>query len=147
VPGVVESLKALCGWRFTPGDRVRGPVDAIIFGPDIRRAYVNIPRSLLDQWVKDAARKSSLWSPKELSRLPKLLVVLEKWTSSTWTRIQWDDDNGPPGTSILGLVSTGEADAPTWEYLAIPDETLNIAYKIGNTSVRGLPLSALSVEG
>jgi hypothetical protein len=146
VPGITES-KALCGWRFDPGDRTRVPVDAIIFGPDLRRAHLNIPRSLINQWVKDAARKSSLWSPKELSRLPNLLVVLEKWTSPTWTRIQWEDDDDPPGTSILGLVSTGEADSPTWEYLALPDETLNVAYKIGNTTVPRLLLSALSAEG
>jgi len=63
-----------------------------------------------------------------------MLVVLKKWTSPTWTRVQWDEDDDPPGESVLGLVSTGESDAPTWQYLAMPGETLTISYADGNTS-------------
>jgi len=63
-----------------------------------------------------------------------MLVVLEKWTSPTWTRVQWDEDDDPPGESVLGLVSTGDSDAPTWQYLAMPGETLTISYADGNTS-------------
>jgi hypothetical protein len=135
----------LCGWRFVPGNRNRGPVDAILFGPNIRRARLNVHRSLIDEWAKKAARKSSLWSPKELSRLPRLLVVLEKWTTPTWTHVQWDEEQDSAGESVLGLVSTGEPDAPTWQYLAMPGETLTVSYRVGNTAVPRM-FSMLSLE-
>lgn len=134
---VITASKALCGWRVTPIAGARDPIDTIILGPKLKRARLNIHRSLVDQWCQNATRKGSLWSSGELRELPKLLVVLEEWICPTWTHISWDEyeDDSPFGASVIGLVATGEADASTWEYLSMPGETLTMSHKIGNTSV------------
>ena len=36
---------------------VRGPANAIILGPNLTKARLNIPRDLVELWVKDVPRK------------------------------------------------------------------------------------------
>jgi hypothetical protein len=128
-------LKVLCGWRFSRIDGTRGLADAIILGPNLTKTRLNIPTNLVEQWVKDVPRKTSLWTAKERQRLPPMLVVLEEWISPTWTYVASDENVDNPGSSAVGLVRTDEGPTPEWLHLAIPQETLTVTYRFGNTGV------------
>jgi hypothetical protein len=129
------SLKALCGWRFNKVGNGQGLADGIVVGPALTNTKSNIDRSLLEKWAKDAPRMTSLWSNKVRRRLPKLLVVLEEWTSPTWTYIMSDEDEVDPGSSAVGLVSSADGATPEWQYLALPEEMLTAWGRFGNTAV------------
>jgi hypothetical protein len=116
-------------------DGTRGLADTIIMGPNLTKARLNIDRSLVEQWVKEAPLKASLWSAKEKRRLPTMLVVLEEWISPVWAYVASDEKVANPGSSAAGLVATIEGQVPEWLHLAIPNETLTVAYRCGNTAV------------
>lgn len=121
-----------CGWLITRSTSVNRAGDAIILGPNLRKTWLNIQEDLVAKWVKDAPRKSTLWTSKGRKRLPKLLVVLEEWTCPSWTRISWgENDNGP---AAVGLLTTNATNAPMWRFLAMPEETMT-SFRVGNTQV------------
>lgn len=128
-------LKALCGWRLNRLDGEYGLANAIILGPHLTKTRLNIHQSLIDQWVREAPCKTSLWPSKVRRRLPKLLVVLEQWTSSTWTYIASDENESNPGPCAVGLTTSIEGATPEWKFLAIPQETLSAPMRLGNTAV------------
>lgn len=129
------SLKAFCGWRFGKIDNSTGLADGIVVGPGLTYTKSNIDRSHFEKWAYDAPRKTSLWSSKVRRGLPKLLVVLEEWSSPTWTYIMSDEDGGDHGSSAIGLVSSAPGAMPEWQYLALPDEELTAWGRFGNTAV------------
>ena len=129
------SLKVFCGWRFNKVENGHGLADGIVVGPGLTNTKSNIDQSLIEKWIEDAPRKTSLWSTKVRRRLPKLLVALEEWTSPTWTYVMSDEDEADPGSSAVGLVSSAEGGTPEWQYLALPEETLTAWGRFGNTTV------------
>lgn len=107
----------------------------MVLGPNLTKARLNIHPSIVDRWVKDAPRKTSLWSAKEGRRLPKLLVVLEEWISPTWTYVASDEKQDNPCSCAVGLAKSTEGAAPEWKFLALPNETLSAPMRLGNTAV------------
>ena len=135
-------LKASCGWRLGRIYGKRGLADAMMLGPNIRKTRLNIPRALVEEWVRNAPSKTTLWSPREGRRLPKLLIVLEEWISPSWTYV-YSDENGPePGPSAIGLATLSKDACPEWRFLALQKEALSAPMRIGNTEVYGLYLHA-----
>jgi hypothetical protein len=133
VPGASPS-KASCGWLFTRKTGTHGPGDAITLGPSLRKVRLNLREELVTQWVKDAPRKSTLWTARGRKLLPKLLVVLDEWTGPSWTRISWGNEDCDPGPTAVGLLMTEATSAPVWRYLALSRKTTT-SFKLGNTSV------------
>lgn len=133
--------KPSCGWLLTRNSGADGPGDAIILGPDLRKVDLNISTELITQWVRDAPRKATIWTDKQRKLFPRhrLLVVLERWTTPTWTRVSWDQKNCDITRSALGLLPTNNADAPRWMFLALPGQT-STSRKIGNAEVGDISL-------
>lgn len=128
------NIKPSCSWLFTrkPGDNGSG--NGIVIGPNLRKVCLNVEKDIINQWVKDAPHKATLWSANQRKRLPKLVIVLEEWTSPTWTRISWGKKQNIAQRSAIGLIQTSETQAPTWQFLAMPGDSL-ISFKIGNSWV------------
>ena len=128
-------IKPSCGWLLTRNPGANGVGDAIIIGPNLRKARLNLQEELVSHWLEDAPHECTLWTEIGKNRLPKLLVVLEEWTCPTWTRISWEKKANDPGRSAVGLLTTDETIAPGWRFLAMSDATMT-SFRIGNTSVR-----------
>jgi hypothetical protein len=115
-------------------DGTRGLADTIILGPNLTKVSMNIDRVLVEQWAKEVPRKASLWLAEEKRRLPTMLV-LEEWIFPVWAYVASDENVANPGSSAAGLVTTTEGQVPEWLHLVIPNETLTVAYRCGNTAV------------
>jgi hypothetical protein len=114
------AIRPRCAWLVTrrPGQKGRGQV--MIVGPNLCKITSNIPKEVVAQWVKDAPRKSTLWTRASWKKqLPKLFVVLEEWTTPTWHRLTWGKHDSKIERSALGLLPTTGEQAPTWQYLAL----------------------------
>ena len=114
----------------------------MLLGPNLTKTTLNLDRSIVDEWLQGARRKSSLWKRKE--RLPNLLVVLEEWTCPTWVHLEWSAKELDPGPTAVGLVTRGDNATPAWLYLSIPEESITISRKIGNTAVSVSLISLLT---
>jgi hypothetical protein len=127
---------ATCGWRIKKVVGIRGLTDAIIVGPSLTKTKSNASQRLVEMWIKMAPQKTSLWSKKVRRSLPKLLVVLEEWSSPCWTYLLSDEGEVDSGSSAVGLVIPAGGAAPEWHYLAIPNESLTAWGRFGNTAVQ-----------
>lgn len=133
-----QEVKAKSGWLFTRRRGAYGHGVGIVIGPNLRKLRLNLPTEVVLQWVKDAPKKATLWTSTHHRLLPKhrLLVVLEEWTSPTWSRISWDENDDDSEVSALGLwMPDAEAKAPSWMHLALPGQTV-VCSNTGNTEVR-----------
>ena len=139
---VATERKPSCGWRFTRMDMATGPADAMILGPNIQKTRLNIDRSIIEKWVKHAPRKSKLYWAKKLRQEPQMLLVLEEWTTPTWSHLAWGIEEYDPGPCWIGLSTEAKGAAPTWECLAVPQEPLRISSQWGNSPV--LPVGMIA---
>lgn len=130
------NFKARCGWRFEKIEGRQGLADGIVVGPGLTNTKSNVDRSLFEEWVSNAQRKTTLWSKKERRRLPKLLLVTEEWTSPTWTYVMSDEHERDPGSSAVGLITVAEGAVGEWRYLELSEEDLSPWGRFGNTEVR-----------
>jgi hypothetical protein len=132
-PPEVSETKVSHGWRIQRQGRFKGPGDAVVIGPNISKTTLEIGKNDVRQWIEKnrhpiAARRGS-WSRR---RWPVLLVVLEEWRCDTWTHIPY---NPSTGTTTVGLISTGEGNAPQWRYFGFEDKTMSLTNMIGNSPV------------
>jgi hypothetical protein len=131
-----SAVRPRCAWLVTrrPGQKGMGQV--MVIGPNLCKVTSNIPKEVVAQWVKDAPRKSTLWTPASWKKqLPKLFVVLEEWTTPTWHRLTWGNHDSKIERTALGLLPTSSGEqAPTWQYLVLRQET-TLSNRVGNGQV------------
>jgi len=125
---------ATCGWLLSRKNGARGPGDAIIIGPGLRKTRLIMQEDLVTRWIKDAPRNSTLWTPSSRKLLPKLLFVTEEWSCPSWTRITWGGVDIDPGPTAVGLSMSAPTSAPLWRHLSLSKETVT-SFRLGNTSV------------
>jgi hypothetical protein len=132
-PPEVCETKVSHGWRIRRQGRFKGPGDAVVVGPNIYKTTLEIDKDEARLWIQKnrhhiAARRGS-WSRR---RWPVLLVVLEEWRCDTWTHIPYSQSTG---TTTVGLISSGEGNAPQWRYFGFEDKTMSLTNMIGNSPV------------
>jgi len=94
----------------------------------MRREYSKLPNALIEQWVRDAPKKTTLWSSRDFSLLPsyKLVVLLEKWIAPTWSRIKWDIRSTElVNKSAFGFITPEDGTMPYWSVLEMPEQSLD----------------------
>jgi hypothetical protein len=132
-PPEVSQTNVSCGWCIRRTGRYKGTGDAVIIGPNITKTTLEIDHEKVKQWIEmnrpQIAAKRGAWSRRQW---PMLLVVLEEWRCNTWTHIPY---NQSTGTTTVGLVSTGEDNAPQWRYFGFEDKTMSLTNMIGNSPV------------
>jgi hypothetical protein len=106
--------------------------DAIVLGPSIRKARLELDRNLVEKWAKEVPYRKSIISDRLARGEPKLLVVLEEWITPTWT-YAYDDD---AESCAVGLSVETPDTCPRWAFAAIAGETVTAPARRGNTVVR-----------
>jgi hypothetical protein len=128
-------IKPPCAWLITRRPRGKGEGEVIVLGPNLRKIRSTVPKEIIAQWAQDAPKKSTLWTAERRRQFSKLLIVLEEWTSPTWSRLTWGKEDNEANRTAVGLLpTTDDNKASKWEYLVLPEAT-SLPTKVGNGQV------------
>jgi hypothetical protein len=106
----------------------------MILRPNLRQIRSTVPTEIIAQWA-EAPEKSTLWTAKRRRDFSKLLIVLEEWSTPTWSQFTWGkEDNETDRSAVRLLPTTDDSKASKWEYLVLPEPT-SLPVKVGNSQV------------
>lgn len=136
MPPQITTSRPLYGYIVKRKNRFRGQGDVVIFGPDIIKRSLNLPRSQVESWIRQNYPLIVAIRPKSHKfKLPVLMVVLEEWISTTWSHLSWGIKDVDSGPTTLGLVEGSASSPPQWQFLALVGRTLTMSTMVGNWMV------------
>ena len=136
MPPQITTSRPLYGYIVERKSRFRGRGEVVIFGPDIVKRTLDLPRNEVDSWIRRNYPLIVAIRPKTHKfKSPVLMVVLEEWVSATWTHLSWGIKDVDSGPTTLGLVEGSASAPPQWHFLALVGRTLTMSTMVGNWTV------------
>ena len=135
-PPEISGIKPSYGLRIQRMGRSKNSGDIVIIGPNISKIRLAVERPRAEQWVeRNRGHIASLRSTWARRAWPRLLVVLEEWTCTTWTHIHWSSKDCFQRPTNVGLVRGGRDATPQWRYFGFQDQGLSLLSMKGNPRV------------